>query len=168
MPLVLGSRLRLSPLHWYWMDPCAGSTEITSRNTREMECKKRLRLEGNQLVVDAVGIEGGEKAVEQFPAVLRQEVGAGKLALLQCFVVIEGVAQQASVALGDFALAEFGAGGAGTQRFQLMQHFGFGILRRIDQRLVEPLQAFRDRRHGTRNAGLRLLERGLKFGVEKM
>ena len=45
----------------------------------------------------------------------RQEIDSDEAALLQSLFRIKIVAQQPRVALGDFALPRFGAGGAGAQ-----------------------------------------------------
>src|SRR5579864_4926451 len=57
------------------------------------------------------------------------------------------------MARGELALAEFGAGGAGAQSFELVLHFRSGVVGGFGQSLVELDQGFAD-------GGERSVERG--------
>src|SRR5437763_12350600 len=95
------------------------------------------RLQLNNLVIKAVGVHGIQEPVHQFPAVLRQKINAREAALLKFFSGIKRIADEFRVPLNHFAMSQLGTGGPGAKIVDLVEHFGFCVLRRLDQRLVE-------------------------------
>src|SRR5580704_14409373 len=90
-------------------------------------------------------------------------MNSGNLAFLQGFVGIERVAEQLGVAAQDFAVAQFGASGAGAQLIELMLHLRARIVGSVDQSLIEASQSVANSSQIPLQACRGLIERLLHF-----
>src|SRR3954469_9958086 len=94
---------------------------------------------------------------------LRQKINSREAALLKLFSWIERIVDHLGMAQDNFAVPQLGTRRPGAKIVDLVEHFRFGILRRLNQCLVEFSKGLANRFHGILNRPSGLLEGILKI-----
>src|SRR5882762_1015285 len=104
-----------------------------------------------ELVIHAVRTNVLKHVRQQFDAIPRQELRAGKLPLLRNLIGVKRITQYGSMAGEDFVAAQFSVGGALPKPRELVFNFSRRTIGSVGQRPIEAS-------HGCAQAGHRSLE----------